>query len=208
MPVVGSTVTRLKRLIPIDPAEASKDALLTDVLSAVSREIERYIGYDLEQKTYTELYSVHQNDELVLLRQIPVVSITSVKVSSTSDFASGTTLVAADEYRLREGADGVLWCDPAALVAGVNTLQVVYVAGLGVDTSAVIAAAPDLAFAIDLQAAEEYRRGTAPSTLSRPGPRGARGFTGEHRLLPRVQELLAPFRRVLVPGGTPSIPTF
>lgn len=204
--VVGSTVARVKRLIPIDVGETSKDALITDLLAAVSREVERFIGYDLELKAYTEVHSVHHNDELIFLRQVPAISITTVKVSSASDFAGAapTTLTAGTEYRLRSGADGVLWCAPGSLASGVETLQVVYSAGLGANTNDVIAAAPDLAYAIDLQAAEEYRRSTAPTTSVRPGPRGARTFTGPHSMLPRVQDLLSPFRRVLLPSGTPQ----
>lgn len=203
--VAASTITRAKRLIPIDASETSKDALLTDVLAAVSRSIELYLGYDFEQKSRTELYSPAQNDQIILLRTIPVVSVTSIKVASDSDFSSATALQAGTEYRLRDDPnEGVIWCEPGTLVAGVDTVQVVYVAGLGATTNDVITAAPDIAYAVDLQVAEEFRRSTSPTTQSRPGPRGARSFTSPHGLLARVQEILSPYRRVLMPAGVPT----
>lgn len=205
--VVASTIDRVKRLIPIDASETSKDALLTDVLAAVSRSVELYLGYDFEQKSRTELHSPQLAEQTLLLRTIPVVSITSVKVASDGDFASATALQAGTEYRLRDDPyEGLLWCEPGILVPGVDTAQVVYVAGLGATTNDVIAAAPDVAYAVDLQAAEEYRRSTSPTTQTRPGPRGARTFSSQHSMLSRVAELLAPYRRVLIPSGIPYSP--
>lgn len=205
--VVASTVARVKRLIPIDAAETSKDTLLADMLAAVSREFERHIGYDFERMARTELHSARPGDEVIFLRVIPVVSIASVKIADDQDFAAATPLVVGSEYRLRgDPSEGLLWIDPSLLQTGVDTVQVVYTAGLGATTNDIISAAPDLAHALDLQTAEEYRRSTSPSTQTRPGPRGPRTFSSQHGMLARVEELLTPYRRILLPESLPSTP--
>jgi hypothetical protein len=196
MVVNATTTARVKALL--GDGSSTNDTLYGTLVESVSREIEKFIGYELEQKSRVEIYSPELNEHLVFLRTIPVVSITQVRVAAEGvwDFAAYTALVANTHYRLLSG--GELYFS-SGLIVGRDTLEVTYVAGIGANDAAVIAAAGDLALAADIQVCEEFRRKNNPTTASRPGPGGtSKTYTAPHGFLPRVIELLAPYRRILV----------
>lgn len=188
----ATTLARVKAYLGGDPGN---DALLATLIEGVSREIESHIGYALTQAARTETYDLDQNDELIFLRVVPVVAVAEVKVGpSYWDFTSLSALTADQDYRL--GPDGQLFLNVRAM-SGFQKAQVQYTAGLGTTDAAVIAAAPDLALAADMQVAEEWRRRMDPSTVTRPGPKGPTVLASPLTFLPRVEELLARYRRMV-----------
>src|SRR6266446_6589838 len=58
--------------------DTSQDALLTTLITAVSRAIEKYCRRDFVQTAYDELYNGN-GDRRLLLRQYPVISVQSVR---------------------------------------------------------------------------------------------------------------------------------
>lgn len=196
MVVNATTTARVKALL--GDTSNTNDTLYGTLVASVSREIEKDLGYELEQKSRIELHSPDLNESLVFLKTIPVVSITQVRVAYEGlwDFAAYDVLVANDHYRLL--ATGELYFK-YGLIYGRDTLEVTYVAGIGVDDAAVIAAAPDLALAADLQVVEEFQRRKNPGVIVRTGPGGsAQTYDSRHGFLPRVIELLSPYRRLLM----------
>jgi len=159
-------------------ADTTSDAVIDIFIASVSREIERHIGYPLALAEYVEVYDI--DGAFVHLRTLPVVSVDLVTYSATYDFANGAELAESTDYRVSLGMVGEL------VLRGQRTggLQITYTAGLGVSTAAVIAAAPVLAHAADLQVIEELKRRNT----------GSQGRA--HGLLGRSRQLLSSYRRM------------
>lgn len=189
----ATTLARVKEYL--GDTGTANDALLNVLIPAVSREIEAHIGYVLTQAERTETYDLELNDEFIFLRVVPVVSVAEVKVGpSYWDFAGISALTANQDYRL--GPDGQLYLN-VRVRGGFQKAQVKYTAGFGTTDAAVIAAAPELALAADMQVAEEWRRREDPQTISRPGPKGATALASPLVFLPRAHELLGRYRRMV-----------
>lgn len=194
MPVNATTLARVKdRLKKTNVADTADDALLQILIDGTSREFERHLGFELEQKSRIEKYSPEVGDQLVFLKQRPVVSIAQVRVAAegTWDFALYTTLVANRDYRLIAASELYF---VSGLIYGKDTLEVTYVAGLGVDTAALITAAPDVALAADIQVTEDFRRKDTATASQRDG----KSFSSEMTLLPRVIQILSMRRRLIL----------
>ena len=190
-----TTTARVKALL--GDTSSTNDALYATLIDSVSREFEDYLGYPLLQAERTELYDLGQNDEILFLKVVPVVSVAEVKIGPNYwDFTTLTALTANQDYKL--GDDGQLFLN-LRISAGFQKASVKYTAGLGANDAAVIAAAPQLALAADIQVSEEFRRRNNPTTASRPGPGGtSKTYTSPHGFLPRVGELLGAKRRVVL----------
>jgi hypothetical protein len=189
-----TTITRVKSLL--GDTGTANDTLLTSLVSSVSKEIEAWLGYPVTLAARTELHSLGQNDSFLFLHVVPVVSVAEVKVASSGwDWASLTALVADTDYHIG-GGGRIYW--NFATRAGFENARVTYTAGLGAADADVIAAAPDLSLAADMQVAEDWRRRFEPSVLSVPGPAGAKTLAAPVRFMPRVVELLSRYRRIVV----------
>jgi hypothetical protein len=194
--VNATTLTRVRSHLGKTDVDATFDSLINGYIDAVSREIEAVIGYPLLQAARVEQYDIEQNDRIVFLRVLPVVSVAEVKIGPTYwDFAALTALVANQDYRL--GPDGQLWFETKTY-SGYQKVQVTYTAGFGTSDAAVVAAAPDLATAADIQVSEEWRRRDNPAQITVPGPNGTKTLSSPHTMLPRVEELLAKHIRMVL----------
>jgi hypothetical protein len=71
------TLARAKQNIQ-SITDTSQDALLTTLITAISRGIEKYCRRDFVQTTYDELYN-GTGDRRLLLRQYPLISVQSVR---------------------------------------------------------------------------------------------------------------------------------
>lgn len=193
--VDATTLTRVKALS--GDTSAQNDALLTTLISQVSREIESLIGYELERKSRVEVRSPEINQRIIMLKHRPVVSVTQVRVAveGSWDFATHAALTANSDYKL----SGNSLYFTSGLIYGKDTLEITYIGGIGATTTDVVANAPSLALAAEIQVNEEFRRRTNPSTISRPGPGGTKVYAAPHGMLPRVRELLFPYRRIAMP---------
>lgn len=190
--VNATTLTRVKSLIGY--AGNENDTLLSALIESVSREIEGYIGYEIEKKQRTEFYSPELNCRRVFLTVVPVESVDEVVVAREGswDFAGATALTAGTHYRLRGLDVGEILFTEGALIFGFETLRIKYTAGI----SATDIATGAVALAADHQVAEEFRRRNNPMTQQRPGPsKTTKTYTDHHQLMPRVRELLQPYRR-------------
>jgi len=104
--VALTTLAIVKARLGIATANTSQDALLADLILEADDEIKEYLGQNIEQATYTEFYKGPGSNKLIL-RQLPVQSITSVHLDSDGYFGFGTTpfatadlLVAGTDYAL------------------------------------------------------------------------------------------------------------
>jgi len=72
------TLQELKNFMGITDTDATRDANLTIYIQAISKQIQKFIGRDLEAKDYVEKYEGTDTTELVL-NNYPVNSITGVE---------------------------------------------------------------------------------------------------------------------------------
>lgn len=187
-----TTLERVKALLDIPSDDTVHDAAIGQLVSAVSVRVEKYLNRPLLTAERTEYLHVKRGQCEYQLAAFPVTSIASVKNSSTFDWAGATAATAGTDYT-HDPATGILY-QLAAWIAGPRALQVVYTAGMGADTTALVAAYPDLADAVEKQVAEEWRRrgGLLRSSTS---VNGQSETSAAVTLLPIVEEILAPLRR-------------
>lgn len=195
--VPATTPARVRALMGGEVASSgsSLDALLTELIKAVTVEIEAFLGYPLELAERTEEYSVGPGAQILLLRVQPVTGVSSVKEDETWGFGASTALSSSD-YRLDREAATLHFA--SRLRGGARAVQVVYTAGLGATTADIIANAPWVAMACDLQVYADFRRKGLTTTKSRGGPNGGITLT-DHQLLGRVQQMLRGHQRL--PAG-------
>lgn len=177
-------------------ASTTNDARITQLIDALSREIERSIGRKLEQALRTEDYDVRHDFQLTVpLRNFPVASIDSVIYSPDRSFDADETLDAED-YTVDQEL-GILSIDGQELRAGKGVLRVAYTGGFDANTAAFIANPEwaDLRHAAHVQIQYEITRADSPGSSREFTQVGGTQWTGNLRLLPRVLEILARFRR-------------
>lgn len=203
----ATTVERVKDLLDI--SHADHDTVLGRIVSAVSSRIETFLDRKLQTVERTEEYTLKPRQRKVFLRNYPLTAqsdVASVKVSQGWDFAAAAAYD-ADSYRV-DLETGVLYLPyaPVQEYLGYNhessplAAQVVYTAGFAADTSALIAAYPDIAFAADLQSVAMWRRRDSPQGKEyqiRAGSMTANSsYEAALNLVPDVIEALTPYRRL------------
>jgi len=107
------------------------DALISDLISRVSKQIKVYCERDILSTTYTEYYNGRGTNSL-MLNQYPVTAITSINDDLDRNFTS-ETLIDSDDIIFNSGTDkakaGIVYLDGLNFSCGRNNIKVVYVAG-------------------------------------------------------------------------------
>jgi hypothetical protein len=181
----------VKQRLNID--DTSRDTILGELIVSVSRSIEQWCNRDFYLEERTQEYSTASSTGPITLRAYPVASISSVKNTTSWDWANATALE-SDAYRASSDS-GVLYFK-GAIARGPLSLQVVYTGGLATSAADVASTYPDLAAAAEMQVVEEFQRrdsqGAVTYTLSEGGGAGQQQAL---KLLPSVREKLAPYKR-------------
>lgn len=198
--VDATTLDRIKLRYDVG-GSSSKDALLAELITSVSGQIQDFLGKPLSQEARTELYEVKPRSYVTFLRAAPVASVASVKVRSelSVDFAT-VTATDADLYEVEAETGCLIFDKSAVLYEGPLRLQVTYTAGLAADTTALIAAYPQIAEAADVQVREllrAYDAGTFRAGSLVTGQGQTIGRTSAFDLLPYVKSALGPLRRLV-----------
>jgi uncharacterized phiE125 gp8 family phage protein len=117
-----------KEYLGIDNATTTQDAILSALLNGIGEWVSKFLGRNLVQATYTEYYDGDGADEL-MLKNVPIVSVTSVYVDALRAFGSDT-LIASSNYIVKK-AVGILkaWQLFGFWTHGDANIKVTYVAG-------------------------------------------------------------------------------
>ncbi len=108
---------------------STEDVIVGDLVNQVSQFINDYCGHPLLQATYTEFYDGDGTNELIL-RNFPVVSVTTIHDDPLRVFGADTAKVVASDVMLEKGAGIVrLWNNGGYFNRGEGNVKVVYVAG-------------------------------------------------------------------------------
>jgi uncharacterized phiE125 gp8 family phage protein len=179
----------------LDITDSSKDALLGDIITAVSRAIEQHCQREFYQESRTRVFDTRRKDEALALPAYPVSSITSVKTSTDFDFSTATAIDSGD-YDVDDETGLLFYL--GAWPVGRRTVQVVYTGGIATTASAVSSNYPDLAAAAQMQVVEEYMRKEAQGSVQYSLSDGGGALNREAlKLLPAVRERLAYYRRLV-----------
>lgn len=144
------------------PNQDEQIPLFRQLILAVSAQVEKFLGRDVQKRTLTEYLTVSSYQRVFHLRAYPVTSVTSVSFDPDQEFAADTALDAGDDF-LSPALDqsglltirSDLWVgsEPAR-----NALRVVYVGGMAADVESFVTLYPDIAGAVDQQVAFNYHR--------------------------------------------------
>ena len=172
------------------------DALLAQVIPDVSRRVEQYLCRHMKSEARTEYVTLQSGQRLVSLKGFPVAASPAAVLKNDSLRTFGSdTVVTATNYFL-DLVLGVVEFDGWVPVPGPGVLQVVYTGGMAADTASFVAAYPDIAGAADRQVLYVVQRRLNPGgTLQQAGGASAT-YEGPLKLLPDVEQALAPYRRV------------
>lgn len=210
MAIDCTTIARVKAHLP--GTDAGSDAVLALLISSVSARMEAECYRWFQSTERTEVYPLRQPARLITLKGSPVtatdsrgVSLASftVKASSSLSFSASPTLTRNTDYLLEQDR-GVLrmLTDLDTFTGGLRTrpiapayVQVLYTGGLAADTTAFVAAYPDLAIACEMQVVHEFRRRTNAGAGDAQAGDSSFTHSADLALLTTVREALRPYKR-------------
>lgn len=201
-PMDLTTAARVKALLGLASNDTVDNTALGALISSVSRRIERHLHRELQSGVErTEVFDCWPDTDLLLVEAYPIASIASVTKAEDQDWAEGTGLVEGTGYVLHAAEGRLYRPNNSSAIAvewprGVQSMRVVYTGGIAADTDAFVAAEPDIAHACESQVVEEWRRRTGMAATTRTVQGTTATHEGAVRLLPLVQEILEPYRRV------------
>jgi len=189
-----TTIARVKTVLSKN--DSADDQFLTSLVAEVSTKIEQFVGRAMLQAERTEVYDGEPRMNRLTLFNAPVSAISSIKTraSITTDWSNVTAIdTDNDELQEADGRSGVLLLNFQPYV-GLSTIQAVYTAGFGADTSDLLANYPDIAAAAERQVAYEFdrRRQVDGATIQIQGAQ--EGSIPETQLLRAVKETLWAYR--------------
>lgn len=194
-----TTIERVRRLMGLSsPDDVAPDALLAQLITAVSAEVERALDRAVQSGVQrTQYFSPRWGQQRFPLNAWPNASITSVIEALDRDFSAGATLD-SDDYVVAD--DGWLVIDGWQCTPGTQTLRVIHTGGMAATAGSFAAAYPDLASAVEQEVISVYRK--APSlglqSLSMEGVSASWATVDAAGFQPRLKDAIARHRRVTV----------
>jgi hypothetical protein len=92
-----TTLADVKTLAGIASSDTTQDARLEAIINSVSSQVSTYCARNFKRQTYTsETYSP-SNRQLLILRNMPIVSVSSLTIDGTAQ-VNGTDYIVAPEY--------------------------------------------------------------------------------------------------------------
>jgi uncharacterized phiE125 gp8 family phage protein len=122
-----TTVATLKAHLGIPSAENSQDSRMELLINAASDSIERYLDRKIKSQTVTEIQHGRRQD-ILILREWPVTSITELRVDMDHVFSDPSTVVPQAEYGIGDDKNSLVYYD-TVFPRGNNNVKIVYVAG-------------------------------------------------------------------------------
>lgn len=123
------TLDMAKNYLKIPLATITSDDDIKLFINAASDFLVRECQRNFITQAYTEVRSGRKNN-IMLLNQWPVLTITSLKIDDSSQFTDPTTVIAATDYTIADEGNSIAMINQV-FPSGYNNVQVVYSAGLG-----------------------------------------------------------------------------
>ncbi len=191
-----TTVDSVKTFHVSSVIDNTFDTLLTNLIAAVSQQIENYLNTKIKRDTYTEEFGVLEETNKFWLKAAPVTtSSVIVKNHYQGNFDEGATLTLYSDYSVMANL-GIVHVTDYALERGFPAVQIQYEGGLvsgATDadvTSAVMSEYPVLARACEMQVLHIFNKRQNLGASSSTGRQGNVNFEPGIKLLDGVIEIL------------------
>jgi len=103
-----TTLAMAKTYLKIPPAETQYDAIIELLINAASERLEKDCDRVLKKKTGIVEYQDGRGQNIIVLKQFPVVQVTELKLATDSDFTSSETVVPASDYEITDDDNCIL----------------------------------------------------------------------------------------------------
>ena len=150
-----TTLARVKEILDDSQASASRDALISSLITRISHDMTEYLGTHAVEAQRTEVYEIRPGKRILTLDAYPIdTALATFSVRIGSDPSTATLDAASDldekNYALNTGHG---WLRFLYTPGGgdYSYARVFYTGGLGTDTADLVANYPELANACDLQ---------------------------------------------------------
>lgn len=128
---MGTLTTRasVKELLGIKSSVTAYDAVIDTLVLAVDGLVEDYCDRHFADTTYTEYHDGESNQRKLLVRNYPLISVTSIHDDAGRTYGSDTLIASADyTFETGDDADGIVYLD-LSLARGQRNVKIVYRAG-------------------------------------------------------------------------------
>lgn len=122
-----TTLVFAKTYLKIPALETSQDSIVEFCINAASQEIESDTNRKLKAQAITE-YQHGRNGNIIVLREWPINSITSLSIDQSALFTDPATLIDADDYRISDDLNSIVMIN-RTLPNGFNNIKIIYNAG-------------------------------------------------------------------------------
>lgn len=119
--------SKAKVYLQLNQSDVTYNEFIDDLIDGVSAGIEEYTARKFVSRSYTEYYD-GDGTRVLLLRQFPIVSITSIHDDPDRNYNSDT-LIDADDYVSDDDIGKVTLVDIDAFTKGIHAIKVIYTAG-------------------------------------------------------------------------------
>lgn len=201
-----ASVDAVKALVPIETDQTAQDSAIAALIPGVSARITNAMRRHTKAGTRTETYEISPNRSALTLRGSPITSVSSVKLSETTDFTSSVPLTSGTDYFYKALA-GVI-CFRTALTASRTGptarpifpafVEVTWSGGYGADEVVIANSYPEIAIACAAQVAYLLQRSGKGAIGARTVQASADakvGYEDAYDLLPEVKAVIASHHR-------------
>lgn len=192
-PMDLTTLARVKA--QLGKTDTADDAALTEIITNVSRRMERYMGRDAYLVERTEYLNLRAGQTSLRLRGLPVSAVASVYYDPTSVFGDDTLLTATTDYVVDAESER-LTLRTKPVFDATRALKVTYTGGMAADVPGLVSNGyGDLVQAATNQVISEWKRHAlgGVNVESASGPGGSVSYTRDGWLR-SVEDVLDRYR--------------
>ena len=148
----------VKNFLGIPSAASADDTLITTIIAQIEAEIKTYCKRKYFQATSLTEYYDGDGTDILLLKEYPIVSVTSLYDDTDRVYGSDTKIGSADI--IIYGDEGYIRLDGLSFTKGEKNIKITYKAGYGTGTGET-AMPEDLKLALVMLASAVYLEGKA-----------------------------------------------
>jgi len=123
-----TTLAQAKLYLKIPALETSQDAMVELFINSSSALLERECDRFLVKRTGIVEYQDGRRQNILVLKQYPVVAITEVRQDARSDFTDASTIIDPASYKITDDDNAVLF-QLNTFVTGHRSVKITYDAG-------------------------------------------------------------------------------
>lgn len=183
-----TALANVKEYLKIPVAETGDDNILNRLISAADEFVKVYCKRGLEAQAYTEYHSTKSGQDVLMLEQYPVNSITSIHDDPDRNYGSGSLIDTT--YYVFEAEPGIVRLDGVTFYAGFQNVKVIYNAGYATIPADLEQATIELV-AQKFNSYDKIRQGIVSRTIE---GETVRFFLGE--LFPETKAVLDRYRKI------------